>query len=63
MRKDTALGLSGGMAALAHSAASDEIVKNCFAKHAFEPSGIASYKSLLVLGKDSGVAEALPTVT
>lgn len=56
--KDTALSLSGTMAALAHTPAGDEILKNSFANYAFEHFEIAAYKSLLVLADDGGFATA-----
>ncbi|RDE06146.1 ferritin-like domain-containing protein [Sphingomonas aracearum] len=56
--KDTALSMSGGMAALTHSVAGDEILKNSFANYAFEHFEIASYKSLLTLAGDGGFANA-----
>ncbi len=52
--KDTALSISGGMAALGHSIAGDEILKNSFANYAFEHFEIASYKSILTLAADGG---------
>jgi ferritin-like metal-binding protein YciE len=58
--KDLGLSMSGGMAALAHTVAGDEIIKNSFANYAFEHFEIASYKSLLVLAEDGGFARALP---
>ncbi len=56
--KDTALSMSGGMAAIVHSVAGDEILKNSFANYAFEHFEIASYKSLLTLADDGGFAQA-----
>jgi ferritin-like metal-binding protein YciE len=56
--KDMALGFTGSMAAMAHSIASDEILKNSFANYAFEHFEIASYKSLIVLAEDGGFANA-----
>lgn len=56
--KDTGLSLTGSMAAMAHSVAGDEILKNSFANYAFEHFEIASYKSLLVLAEDGGFARA-----
>ncbi|PXA99130.1 hypothetical protein DMC47_04985 [Nostoc sp. 3335mG] len=58
--KDMGLSLSGSMAALGHSVAGDEIVKNSFANYAFEHFEIAAYKSLLVLAEDGGFASATP---
>jgi len=56
--KDTALSISGAMAALGHSVAGDEILKNSFANYAFEHFEIASYKSLLTLAEDGSFAGA-----
>ncbi|KQN94389.1 hypothetical protein ASE95_06055 [Sphingomonas sp. Leaf231] len=58
--KDLGLSMSGSMAAIVHSAAGDEIVKNSFANYAFEHFEIAAYKSLLVLAEDGGFAKAIP---
>ncbi len=58
--KDLGLSMSGGMAAMAHTVAGDEIIKNSFANYAFEHFEIASYKSLLVLAQDGGFARAVP---
>jgi ferritin-like metal-binding protein YciE len=41
--------LAGNMAALGHSVAPDEVVKNTFANFAFEHYEMASYMSLLTL--------------
>jgi len=61
--KDLGLSLSGSMAALTHSVAGDEIIKNSFANYAFEHFEIAAYKSLLVLAEDGGFAKATPLLT
>jgi ferritin-like metal-binding protein YciE len=45
--KDAALSMAGGMAALGHTVAPDEILKNSFANNAFENFEIAAYKSLI----------------
>jgi len=58
--KDTALSMVGGMAALGHSMAGDEILKNSFANYAFENFEIASYKSLMILAEEGGFRDALP---
>jgi len=58
--KDLGLSMSGSMAAVAHSVAGDEILKNSFANYAFEHFEIASYKSLIVLGEDAALARAVP---
>lgn len=44
------------MAAIGHSVAPDEIVKNSFANFAFENYEIAAYKSLLALAQQAGDA-------
>jgi ferritin-like metal-binding protein YciE len=58
--KDLGLSMSGSMAALAHSVAGDEIIKNSFANYAFEHFEIAAYKSLLVMAEDGGFSKATP---
>lgn len=57
--KDTALSLGGTMAALGHSMAPDEIVKNSFANFAFEHYEIAAYRSLLALAEEVADEEAI----
>jgi ferritin-like metal-binding protein YciE len=52
--KDTLMSMVGNVAALGHSTASDEVVKNTFANFAFEHYEIASYKSLLTLADLAG---------
>ncbi|UXN68508.1 ferritin-like domain-containing protein [Devosia neptuniae] len=54
--KDMALSVGGAMAAIGHSVAPDEIVKNSFANFAFENYEIAAYKSLLALAQQAGDA-------
>lgn len=56
--KDMALSMSGGMAAIAHSVAGDEVLKNSFANYAFEHFEMASYKSLITMADDFGIAGA-----
>ena len=56
--KDAALSMSGGMAAVMHSVAGDEILKNSFANFAFEHFEIAAYRSLIVLAEDGGLSGA-----
>lgn len=56
--KELGLSMTGSMAALAHSVAGDEIIKNSFANYAFEHFEIASYKSLLTLSELAGVGSA-----
>ncbi|MHA6298344.1 ferritin-like domain-containing protein [Devosia sp. CAU 1758] len=57
--KDTALSMAGSMAAIGHTMAPDEIVKNSFANFAFEHYEIAAYKSLVALAEGSGEADAV----
>jgi ferritin-like metal-binding protein YciE len=52
----------GNPAALGHSTASDEVVKNTFANFAFEHYEIASYSSLLTLAELAGDRAALATL-
>ena len=57
--KDMALSLAGSMAAIGHSMAGDEILKNSFANFAFENYEIAAYNSLLVIAELGGFPQAL----
>jgi ferritin-like metal-binding protein YciE len=52
--KDTAQSVMGNLAAMAHSVADDEILKNTFANSAFEHYEIAAYKSLLAMCSPAG---------
>ena len=52
--KDAALGLVGNLAALAHSPAADEVLKNTLANFAFEHFEIAAYSSLAVMAEAFG---------
>ena len=52
--KDAALSVMGNMAALSHSAADDEILKNAFANCALENFEIASYTSLITMAEAGG---------
>jgi len=56
--KDMALSLTGAMAAMGHSVAGDEILKNSFANYAFENFEIAAYKSLLTVAEAGGYSAA-----
>jgi ferritin-like metal-binding protein YciE len=49
--KDTALSISGNMAAITHSFAPDEIMKNSFANYAFENFESAAYSALITMGE------------
>jgi ferritin-like metal-binding protein YciE len=57
--KDTVLSVAGGMAALGHTPASDEILKNSFANFAFENYEIAAYNSLIILAEAAGETNAV----
>jgi ferritin-like metal-binding protein YciE len=57
--KDTMLSAAGLMAALGHSAAPDEILKNSFANFAFENFEIAAYTSLITLAEVSGDQQSM----
>jgi ferritin-like metal-binding protein YciE len=56
--KDLGLSLSGNAAAIVHTFAPDEILKNSFANHAFENFEAASYASLLTLVDLGGYSAA-----
>ncbi len=58
--KDAALTLSGNAAALAHTIAGDEILKNSFANFAFENFEAASYKSLITVAEYGSFTSAIP---
>ena len=49
--KEAVLGFGGNMATFAHTAASDEIVKNTLANYMFEHFEIAAYKSLIAMSE------------
>ena len=49
--KEAAMGFMGNMAAIVHSPADDEIIKNMLANHGFENYEIAAYKSLLLMAE------------
>jgi ferritin-like metal-binding protein YciE len=56
--KDMALSFTGAMAAMGHTIAGDEILKNSFANFAFENFEMAAYKSLLTVAESGGYAAA-----
>ena len=60
--KDMALSLAGTFAAVGHTVAPDEIVKNSFANFAFENFEISAYKSLIALAEASGNTGAVTTL-
>jgi ferritin-like metal-binding protein YciE len=57
--KEAALGLGGNIAAMAHTTASDEIIKNTLANYMFEHFEIAAYKSLIVMADFVGHAQGV----
>ncbi|RFB88606.1 hypothetical protein B5K11_24300 [Rhizobium leguminosarum bv. trifolii] len=57
--KDLALSFTGSMAALGHTVAGDEILKNSFANFAFENFEAAAYKSLLTIAEAGGFGAAM----
>jgi ferritin-like metal-binding protein YciE len=56
--KDTMMSFVGNLAALGHSVAPDEVLKNSLANFAFEHYEIASYSSLLTLAEVVGERSA-----
>jgi ferritin-like metal-binding protein YciE len=52
--KEGVLGLMGNLAALAHTPAQDEILKNAFANRAFENFEAAAYDSLITIAEAAG---------
>jgi len=57
--KEAVLGFGGNMAALAHTTASDEILKNTLANFMFEHFEIAAYKSLIAMSEFIGHPEGV----
>lgn len=58
--KDMAASFMGNMAAMGHTVASDEILKNAFADYAFENYEIAAYRSLITMAEAGGFRSAVP---
>lgn len=58
--KDTMLSFSGSMAAMTHSMASDEILKNSLANFAFEHFEIAAYTALITAAEQANMTQAIP---
>ena len=56
--KDVVTSIGGNLAALAHTVAPDEVLKNTFANFAFEHFEIAAYKSLLTMADMVGQSNA-----
>jgi ferritin-like metal-binding protein YciE len=61
--KDMALSVVGSMAAVGHTVAGDEILKNSLANFAFENYEMAAYKSLLAIAEVGGFAAAMSPLT
>ena len=57
--KDMALSFTGAMAAMGHTIAGDEILKNAFANFAFEHFEIAAYSSLLTIANHAGFSASV----
>lgn len=57
--KDAAMSMGGTMAALGHSVAGDEVLKNAFANFAFENFETAAYQGLIILADRGGYSVAL----
>lgn len=57
--KDAAMSMGGTMAALGHSVAGDEVLKNAFANFAFENFESAAYQGLIILADRGGYSLAL----
>ncbi|MDH2326673.1 ferritin-like domain-containing protein [Cereibacter sp. SYSU M97828] len=58
--KDLSLSFTGTMAAVTHSMASDEILKNSMANYAFENFEIAAYTALIAAAEQAGASSAIP---
>jgi ferritin-like metal-binding protein YciE len=58
--KDTVMSFTGTMAAVTHSMAPDEILKNSMANFAFEHFEIAAYASLITKARLCGASAAIP---
>ena len=56
------MSLMGNMAALGHTVAPDEILKNSFANQAFENFEIASYTSLITMAEAAGYQRFVPAL-
>lgn len=58
--KDTLLSAMGSMAAMSHSIASDEVLKNAMADYMFEHFEIAAYTSLITMARHENASFAIP---
>jgi ferritin-like metal-binding protein YciE len=61
--KDAVLSISGNLAAITHTVAPDEILKNSFANFAFENFEAASYKGLITIAEVGNFTSAIPLLT
>ncbi|WP_237938942.1 DUF892 family protein, partial [Acetobacter senegalensis] len=52
--------ISGNLAAIGHTFAADEIIKNSLANFAFENFEAATYKSLITIAEEGGFTDAIP---
>lgn len=61
--KDAAMSVMGGLAAMGHTPAPDEILKNSFANFAFENYEIAAYNSLITIAEALGEEQSAQLLT
>ena len=61
--KNVTQSVVGNLAALAHTMAEDEVLKNTFANNAFENFEIAAYRSLIALCDPAGASTCKPLLT
>jgi ferritin-like metal-binding protein YciE len=61
--KNVTQSLLGNLAAMAHTVAEDEVLKNTFANNAFENFEIAAYRSLIALCDAADAAKCKPLLT
>lgn len=59
--KEAAMKMMGNLQSMFHASASDEVLKNSFALHAFEAFEIASYTSLIAMAEEIGETEVANT--
>jgi ferritin-like metal-binding protein YciE len=57
--KDTAMGILGNLAAIGHTPAPDEVIKNTMANFAFEHYEMAAYKILISMADATGHSPAM----
>ena len=54
------MSFGGNVAALGHTFAPDEIIKNSLANYAFESFEVATYTALITMAEEAGVTDAIP---